>query len=101
MTSKQLSPVLAESNRKALIGLDRAMARYRLTKAQVADLLGVSRVLVTRWYKGEKRCPDNAADTIRMIMSIRSKESVQRELVMKRQELTKRRKQTPSYPCKD
>ena len=99
--SKYLAPVSAERNRLALIRLQTVMDRYCLTRAMTADLLGVSRVLVTRWFNGEKRCDDRRPDMLRMTMEIRARRTVDDELYIKRRNHTKRRRLTPSYPCKD
>lgn len=84
-------------NEKTLLRLRGVMIRYNLRRSHVADLLGISRVLVTRWFKHERRCPDGVPDRLRMIM-LRSRDSIEDELKTKREARTKHRKTTPSYP---
>lgn len=97
MKNPKLAPLSTVLNRSALIRLDYVMRKHQLTRAMVADLLDVSRVLVTRWFKNEKRCPERYPDKLKMIMEIRSRQSVNDELLIKRQKRTKHRQQTPSY----
>jgi hypothetical protein len=101
MRSVNLSPFSAERNRLTLIRLQRVMDKHKLTRAMVADLLGVSRVLVTRWFASQKRCADNRPEMLRTIIEIRARQSIDEELHIKRKNHTKRRKETPSYPRKD
>ena len=87
-------------NEITLKRLVKVMTRHRLTKAQVADLLDVSRVLVSRWFAHQRRCNDRIPETIQSIMEIRNRGSVDSDLLIKRRERTENRKKNPSYPCK-
>jgi predicted transcriptional regulator len=87
-------------NHKTLQRLERVMTRHGLKKVEVADLLGVSRVLVTRWFQHQRRCDDRHPETLKAIMDIRDRASVDGDLLMKRRERLKLRRKQPSYPCK-
>jgi predicted transcriptional regulator len=97
LKNHQLAPLSTELNRLALQRLEFVMRKHHLTRAMTADLLGVSRVLVTRWFKNERRCNDRYPDKLKMIMEIMAARLIDEELQMKRQRLTKRRRETPSY----
>jgi len=78
--SDRLTPFSRDINHKRLTRLQHVITSHRLTRIQVADLLGVSRSLVTRWFADHKLCPDRAPEQLRAIMTIRSRENIDQEL---------------------
>lgn len=76
------------------------MTRHQLKKVDVAALLGVSRVLVTRWFQHQRRCDDHHPETLKAIMDIRTRASINDDLLMKRRERLELRRAQPWYPCK-
>lgn len=84
MTEK-LGDFSKTQNIRTIKRLSRVMAEHGLTRAEVAYLLSYSKASVTRWFKHDKRCPENAPDLLRAILIIRSPESIREEIIMKRQ----------------
>ena len=86
MKSKYLSHLSQFTNHRTLTRLNQVMIDHGLKRIQVADLLGVSRSLVTRWFAQQKRCPENYPELLRATLDIRSRSSIKDELDMKRME---------------
>ena len=76
----QLRDFSRNQNQRTLKRLRLVMRQYNLKKTEVATMLDVSRSLVTRWFKDEKKCPDNAPELLRAICAIEGKT----EALMKR-----------------
>lgn len=73
--SDKLSTETQLINARTLAELSAVMDTYQIRRADVARILGVSRSLVTRWYRGDKCCPAHAPATIRAALDIPDAES--------------------------
>lgn len=73
--SDKLSTESQILNAQTLRELTAVLDHYQIRRADAARILGVSRSLVTRWYRGDKRCPDHAPATIRAALDIPDAES--------------------------
>lgn len=79
-----LSLYSQEANKATVARLQRVMTQFNLKKSEVAYLLGFTggagRQRVHKWFTHQRRCPDDAPETIRAIMAIRDPEDIKQEL---------------------
>jgi len=83
---QKLKPVNLERNRRNLARLTRIMQRYNLNQSDIALLLNVSRMLVSRWFSDEKICPDHAPESVSAVCVCLTPAALRQEIMKRRNE---------------